>query len=115
MPADNNAKDLQERRSEQRKIVDRFYSVEFKIKELFVVYHCKLRDVSSKGVCIVIKKGSPLLQELEPGKVMQMRYYPVGDRRPPETLQTRIAHITPQGQGRFQGHCLIGLEILAEH
>ena len=115
MPASNDADGRQEeRRSEQRRIVDRYYSVEFKIKALFAVYQCKLRDVSSKGVCIVIKNDSPLLQQLEAGMVMQMNYYPLGGRWRPEALRTRIAHVTPQDRGRYRGHCLIGLEILGE-
>ena len=112
MTAKESACDWKERRSSPRRVLDRFYSVEFKIKDLLLVYHCKLRDVSSKGLCILIREDSPLFRTLKPGTLLEMRFYPLTGHEPPVPLTTRIAHITPQEQGRYRRHCLVGLEVL---
>ena len=112
MTAKGLESDVEERRSSPREILNRFHSVEFKLKDRLVVYHCKLRDVSSKGLCIVIREDSPIYDALKPGVRFEMRFYPQEGNKPPVSLTTRIAHVTPQEGGRYRHHCLIGLEVL---
>lgn len=103
-----------ERRSTTRRVVERFYSVELKIRDLLVVYHCKLRDVSARGLCILVREASPIAGALKPGDQLTMRFFPADGRSAPVPLITRIAHVTPQSRGRYRGHCLVGLEILSD-
>ena len=112
MTAKGLESDVEERRSSPREILNRFHSVEFRLKDRLVVYHCKLRDVSSKGLCIIIREDSPIYNALNPGIHLKMRFYPQEVSKPPVSLTTRIAHVTPQEDGRYRHHCLIGLEVL---
>ena len=101
-----------ERRSEQRKITDLYYSVEFSIKGLDYLYQFKLRDISENGLCIMVKEGSPILQHIKVADLLDMKYYSVETPNKTDKIITKIKHITKHPQGRFQGHSLVGLEIL---
>ncbi|WDN87786.1 hypothetical protein BuS5_00754 [Desulfosarcina sp. BuS5] len=105
-----NKKD--ERRGEQRKITDLYYSVEFSIKGLAYFYQFKLRDISQNGLCIMVKEGSPVLQNIKVGNLLDMKYYSVETPDKTDKIITKVKHITKHAQGRFQGHSLVGLEIL---
>ena len=100
-----------ERRSEQRSPADRYYSVQFSLSGLKTQYQFKTWNISQKGLCILVKEGSAVLNHLNTGDVLDMTYYvnePLGAL---ENLQTRIQHITMNDTGRFKGHYLIGLSI----
>ncbi|MGB9499790.1 MAG: PilZ domain-containing protein [Dissulfuribacterales bacterium] len=105
-----NKKD--ERRGEQRKITDLYYSVEFSIKGLAYLYQFKLRDISQNGLCIMVKEGSPVLQNIKVDNLLDMKYYSVETPDKTDKIITKVKHITKHAQGRFQGHSLVGLEIL---
>jgi hypothetical protein len=101
-----------EKRSEPRDIVDKFYSVEFALKGIDFVYQFKIWNMSSKGMCVLIKEDSDVLKHLRAGDVMDMKYYSSDALSPTERLQTEIRHITKDEEGRFKGHVLVGLSIL---
>ncbi|KPK31360.1 MAG: hypothetical protein AMK69_00440 [Nitrospira bacterium SG8_3] len=101
-----------EKRSEPRDIVDKFYSVEFSLKGIDFVYQFKIWNMSSKGMCVLIKEDSAVLKHLKAGDVMDMKYYSSDALSPTEHLQTEIRHITKDEEGRFKGHVLVGLSIL---
>jgi hypothetical protein len=101
-----------EKRSESREIVDRFYSVEFSLKGMDFVYQFKIWNMSTKGMCVLIKEDSAVLKHLKEGDVMDMKYYSSDALSPTEHLQTEIRHITKDEEGRFKGHVLVGLSIL---
>ena len=101
-----------ERRGEQRKITDLYYSVEFSIKGLEYFYQFKLRDISQNGLCIMVKEGSPVLQNIKVDNLLDMKYYSVETPDKTDKIITKVKHITKHAQGRFQGHSLVGLEIL---
>ena len=46
-----------ERRSETRAAAERYYSVQFTTEGLASVYQFKLWNISSKGMCILVKEG----------------------------------------------------------
>ena len=104
--------DFVERRSEPRDIVDKFYSVEFSLKGIDFVYQFKLWNMSSKGMCVLIKEDSVVLEHLKAGDIVDMKYYSSDSLSPTEHLQTEIRHITKDDEGRFKGHFLVGLSIL---
>jgi hypothetical protein len=45
------------------------------------------------------------------GDVLTLKYHPVDASRPSEHKRTEIRHITP-GEGRFEGHMLLGIAVL---
>jgi len=101
-----------ERRSEPRKIIDKYFRVEFSKSGLTHFYNFKLRDISSKGMCILVKEGSDVLKSLKVGDILDMKYYTEEHSSQPNQLKTKIKYITNNDQGRFKGHCLVGLSII---
>lgn len=101
-----------ERRSEARKATERYYSVQFSIRELSFRYQFKLWNISSQGLCILVKKESAVLDHVHEGDIIDVDYYLVGGNGTLENRRTQIKHITPNDNGRFRGHCLVGLAIV---
>jgi len=105
----NNSSD--DRRPESRTILDRYYSVEFQLQETGNVYQFKLRDMSSKGLGILVNKDSAVLKHLKVGDTVNMKYIPPESAGSSESLKTQIAHITQKDEEPFKGHFLLGLLI----
>ena len=101
-----------ERRSEPRSIIDQYYSVEFSLSGCSFVYQFKIWNISSKGICVLVKEDSDLLNHLKVGDILNLKYYTTDSSRPIEFLKTEIKHITKDEQGRFKGVYLVGLSIL---
>jgi len=100
-----------DRRSEERTLVDRFFSVEFSKTGLDAIYQFKIWNISSKGICILVKEDSVLMGHLKVGDVLEMKYYPSDESGPVQQSRTEITHITRDAEGRFKGHFLVGLAI----
>ena len=103
---------LLEKRSEYRKQVHQYHSVEFSIDGLEFSYQFRIRNMASMSMCVLVKEDSDILPRLKVGETLNMKYYSTGSVYPPEYLETAIRHITKDDQGRFKGHFLVGLEIL---
>ena len=101
----------QEKRLEDRSLLDRYYSAEFLLKDTGNVYQFKLRDMSTQGLCILVKGDSAVLQYLKVGDTLDIQYNPPQAKGTPATFETRIRHITAKEQDAPGGHFLIGLEI----
>ncbi len=101
-----------ERRCEPRTLADKFCSVEFSANGLATIYQFKLRDLSSKGACVLVKDDSELIKYLKRGDRYKMRYYPTEASGPKAELNTEIRYITKDENGRYPGHYLVGLSIL---
>ena len=101
-----------ERRSETRSESDRYYSVQFTYEGLPSYYQFKLWNISSKGMCILVKEGSEVLKYLNVGDTLEMTYYLTDSQGRHENLKTQIKHITQNEAGRFQGHFMVGLSII---
>ena len=106
------ADNLHERRSEPRSIIDRYYSVEFSLSGCSFVYQFRIWNISSKGICVLVKEDSDLLNHVKVGDILNLKYYTTDSSRPIEFLKTEIKHITKDEQGRFKGVYLVGLSIL---
>jgi hypothetical protein len=102
---------VQDRRPESRTLLDRYYSVEFRLHETGNVYQFKLRDMSSKGLGILVNKDSAVLKHLKVGDTLDMHYMPPESPSTSESLKTQIAHITRKDDEPFKGHFVIGLFI----
>ncbi len=103
-----------DRRSEPRTGVDKYYSVEFSVGESAYLYQFKIWDMSSKGMCLLVKEDSEVLGHLKVGDVVTMKYYKADATATGEYVKTEIRHITKDDQGRFRGHCMVGLFILED-
>ena len=102
----------EEKRSELRTVLNRFYSVEFQLKGTGNLYQFKLRDISSKGLGILVNEDSAVLQHLKVSDIVDMKYYPPESSSPAEFLKTQVMHISKKKEEPFQGHFLIGLLII---
>jgi hypothetical protein len=103
---------LMGRKSALSRPMNQFYSVEFSIRGLDVLYQFRIWDIFSSCMCILVKEYSDILPRLKVGDTWNMKYYSTGSVYRPECLKTVIRHITKNDQGRFKGHYLVGLEIL---
>lgn len=102
-----------EKRSESRFRTDKYYSVEFSIQGIEYSYQFKIWNVSTKGMCVLVKGDSDILSHLKVGDVINMKYYQDDSFRPIEYLKTEIRHITKDDTGRFRDNYLVGLAICA--
>jgi hypothetical protein len=98
-----------ERRSEPRGMIDRYYSVEFSLSGCSFIYQFKIWNISEKGICILVKEDSDLLHHVNVGDVVNLKYYMADLLKPSVVLKTKIKHITKDEQGRFKGVYLVGL------
>lgn len=104
--------DFKERRAEPRSIIDQYHSVEFSIRNCPFTYQFKIWDISLKGVCVLVKEGSDLLNHIKVGDILELKYYTTDSSKPIEYLSTEIRHVTKDDTGRFKGLYLVGLSIL---
>jgi hypothetical protein len=100
------------RRSDPRTIIGKYYSVEFSLSDLEFIYQFKIWDMSTNGMCLLVKEDSKVLNHVKVGDVLDMKYYPTEVLSPVESLKTEVKHITKDAQGRFKGHFMVGLSIL---
>jgi hypothetical protein len=112
MKTNSHKNNLTDRRPESRTILDRYYSVEFQLQDTGNVYQFKLRDMSSKGLGILVSKESAVLKHLKVGNTLDMKYIPPESAGVSESLKTQIAHITQKNDEPFKGHFIIGLLIM---
>ena len=108
------AKQFKERRSEPRSIIDQYYSVEFSIRDCPFTYQFKIWDISRKGICVLVKEDSDLMNYLKVADILNLKYYTTDASKPIEFLKTEIRHITKYETGRFKGLFLVGLSILGK-
>jgi len=101
--------------AEPRTIIDQFYSVEFSVTGSAFVYQFKIWDISPKGICVLVKEDSGLLNRLKVGDRLNLKYYTTDSSRPIEYLETEIRDIARDEKGRFRGLYLVGLSILENH
>ncbi len=103
-----------DRRSEERSQANDFYSVELSLPGLIYVYQFSLWNLSAKGLCILVREDSPVLDFLTPGMVLEMKFYGPMNAEPPRVLNAEIKHVSHDPEGKFRDHVLVGLSILEE-
>lgn len=104
--------DFEERRSESRNVIEKYYSVDFSIGDESYLYQFKIWDLSEKGMCLLVKEDSSVLKYLKVGDMVNMKYYKPDSSDPGDYLKTKIVHITKDEAGRFKGHFMIGISIM---
>ena len=101
-----------DRRIESRTLPDLYHSVQFTKQGLDMTYQFKIRNISTKGMCILVGQNSHVISHLEVGNILDMKYYPEEGKGPIDQSKTEIIHITKGEPERFEGHYLIGLSLL---
>ncbi|MDH4204259.1 MAG: hypothetical protein OEV45_01915 [Desulfobacteraceae bacterium] len=109
MIGNESVNNLAECRSEERTILDEFYSVQFFLNDKGPTYLFKLRNISSNGPCILVKQDSSVFKELKVGDILDMEY------NQPESLggkllKTQIA--SKNSHDRYTGHSIVELSII---
>ena len=64
--------------------------------------------------CVLIREDSDILNQINEGDVLTLKYCPADSRSPFEYHDTTIMSITKNDHGRFRGHYLVGLKIVAD-
>ena len=101
----------EDRRSEIRQITKDCYSAEVRLVGV-PVHEVKLKDLSPKGACFLFKDSSSLLNHLQIGQDLKIKYFMENRSKTSEMLQAKVRHITEVKEGRFKGYYLAGLSIL---
>jgi hypothetical protein len=99
-------------RSEERTECQKKASVEFMPGNIKIPYHFKLKDLSSKGLGIIVRKDSKVLEQIKPGDILDMLYHPDEATATPMAQRTQIRHISEPEPGKHENHMLVGLMIL---
>jgi len=111
MPKKKNTK-KRKMRTENRILADDFSSVEFKPSGLSITYQFKLRDISPRGVGILVNETSKVIETTHVGDVLDMNYYPKKEMKLPVLMKTEVKHITRHQEGRYKGNYVMGLYVL---
>ena len=112
MADESNEKSASERRTESRKKAERYHSVEFNLGGAVPIYQFGLRDISENGACIMVKEDSAILEHIEVGQVLNLKFYELGIYNPATNLKSEIRHITAGSPGENEGLVMIGIRIL---
>jgi hypothetical protein len=96
--------------SELKTILDEYYRVQFSLSKMDPAYLFKLRDISSNGLCILVKQDSTAFKQLKVGDVVDMEYNPKEFSGPTKLLKTKIT--SKNCYDRFKGHSLVELSII---
>ena len=107
-----SSNNLAESKAVSRYILDNYYSVQFSLNDKGPIYLFKLRDISFKGPCILVKEDSSVFKQLEVGDILHMEFNPPELSVPNKLLKTRI--ISKNSHDLFTGHSLVGLSIIEE-
>jgi len=103
-------KNFAESKAESRTILDNYYSVQFTLSRMDPAYLFKLRDISSNGLCILVKQDSTVFKQLKVGDVVDMEYNPKEFSGSTKLLKTQIT--SKNCYDRFKGHSLVELSII---
>ena len=112
MNTDTHSNQETELRREPRTEAGDDASVEFIPGNNEIPYQFKLKDFSSKGLGILVRKDSKVLEHLKAGDILTMKYHPREAPGNPVPRQTEIRHISEPEPGKHEGHMLVGLVVV---
>lgn len=92
-------------------VEQQFHSVEFHVEGLKLLYQSKIWSSGSDPMFTLVKEDSDILNRIQVGDILNMRFYSSDNYYPPRDLETEIKYITRDANGRFKGHFLVGLSI----
>lgn len=100
-----------ERRAESRETLQKMKSIELKLPNL-PIYVFRVKDTSPNGICFLVKADSDILNHIQIGQILNMKYHTEDITKPPEVVRSKIKHITKMVKGPHKNHQLIGLMFL---
>ena len=100
-----------EKRAEIRQKAQRCYHAEIRLVGV-PVYEVKLKDLSTKGSCILVKEDSLLINHLKTGQKVMVKYYLENRDKAGKGFEATVKYIRMVNEGQFKGHYLVGLEKL---
>ena len=100
-----------EKRAEARETLEKMQSVEFKLPNL-PIYVFKVKDTSPSGICFLVKADSDILNHIQEGQILDLKYHTENTTEPSEVFTSEIKHITKMDKGPHKDHKLVGLMIL---
>ena len=111
MTEQSPAENLNEKRAETRETPEKMQSVELKLPNL-PIYVFKVKDTSPSGICFLVKADSDILNHIQKGQVLNLRYHTEDTANLSEVFTSEIKHITKMDKGPYKDHQLVGLMIL---
>lgn len=102
---------FEDRNPQSENRTEDFHSVELSLRALPIAYQFRILHMDSDPMCFLVKNNSDILDQLKVGDMLDMKYYSSNSAIPCRSLATQISDITRKEQGRFKGHCLVGIEI----
>jgi hypothetical protein len=100
-----------ERRAEIRETLEKMKSLELKLPSL-PIYLFRVKDTSSNGICFVVKGDSDILNHIQLGQILDVRYHAEDITKPSEVFTSEIKHITEIDKGPNRNYQIVGLMIL---
>ncbi len=101
-----------EQRTEPRVELKEYHCIEVQTLKTLFLYQFKIWNISSHGMCLIIKSESGFLNNVDVGEILDAQYYPADLSWPPDILKTKIMHITKANPEKFKDHFLVGLRIV---
>ena len=105
------ARNPTEKRAEARKTLEKMQSVELKLPNL-PIYVFKVKDTSQNGICFLVKADSDILNHIQEGQILDLKYHTEDTAKPTEVFTCEIKYITKMDQSPYKDHRLVGLIIL---
>jgi len=105
--------DLEEFKSEAKTTLDEFYSVQFFVNGQGIFYQFKLRNIFSNRTCILVKKDSPVFNELKVGDILDMEYNKPDSLGGSKLFKTQIT--SKNSHDHYLGHSIVELSIMDNH
>jgi len=100
-----------EKRSSSRTDLYSYHCIEVQTLKMLFKYQFKIWDISSHGICLLVKSDSEFLNKVSVGEILDINYFPSDLSWPPDVHQTKIMHITRANHSKFKEHFLVGLKI----
>lgn len=92
--------------------IDSHLRAEIKISRDGLGYQFKLREINDNQLCFFINENSPVLKILDPGSILDMKYWTADKTRTIKYVTAKINGIAKQSHQPFKGHYKVGLSIL---
>jgi hypothetical protein len=107
----NRIDEYKDRRGVKRLPTKSTYTAEIKLSDV-PIHQLKLRDASSSGACLLVKKGSAMLNHIAVDQELNIKFHSYEKDEPAGLFKSIVRHITQGAPGRYGGHYLVGIKIL---
>jgi hypothetical protein len=102
---------VNDRRNENRYKPDNLCSIIIR-RIGFPSYQFKVKDISSKGTCLLVTENSSILNDLSIGNQIDIQYHYNDGSSSSEFFRAEVIHITKADQNPHKGHYLIGIQFV---